>query len=363
MQTGFDLAGGCLIGGLLAEQGAGRPRLLLLTAHHLAVDGVSWRVLLADIHALYRAEAGGAPKPPKPGGTSFRRWAERLAAEAPEFLAEAGHWLATVEPPTTPLPFDGPRTAAPDTVADERVARVALSVARTRTLLDGAAGPMPRALLAALALTLQGWSGDGDVVIDLEGHGRDPAWTDVDLAGAAGWFTALYPVRISPGDPATAETALAAVPGSGLGWGILRHLRPDPALASRLEAAAPAAMALNYLGQTDAGAASLDGFAPLDGAPGAERDPRQKRSHALAFNARIQGGSLNLDLAYGAGHLQQATAEKLVQSFAEALDTLIERARGPDGGGAGRFDKIDLAEDEYDALMADLADSFDDLTG
>jgi amino acid adenylation domain-containing protein/non-ribosomal peptide synthase protein (TIGR01720 family) len=363
VQTGFDLAGGRLIGGLLAEQGAGRPRLLLLTAHHLAVDGVSWRVLLADLHALYRAEAGGAPKPPKPGGTSFRRWAERLAASAPEFLAEAGHWLATVEPPTTPLPFDSPRTAAPDTVADERVASTALGVARTRTLLDGAAGPMPRALLAALALTLQGWSGDGDVVVDLEGHGRDPAWIDVDLAGTAGWFTALYPVRISPGDPATAEAALAAVPGSGLGWGILRHLRPDPALASRLEAAAPAALALNYLGQTDAGAASLDGFAPLGSAPGAERDPRQKRSHALAFNARIQGGSLTLDLAYGAGRLQQATAEKLVQSFAEALDTLIERARGPDGGGAGRFDKIDLAEDEYDALMADLADSFDDLTG
>ena len=147
------------------------------------------------------------------------------------------------------------------------------------------------------------------------------------------------------------------------GWGILRHLRPDPAVASRLQAAPRAALALNYLGQTDAGAAALDGFAPLNTAPGAERDPRQKRSHALAFNARVQGGSLNLDLAYGAGRLQQATAEKLVDSFADALDTLIERGRGPDGGGAARFDGIDLAEDEYDALMADLADSFDDLTG
>ena len=149
-------------------------------------------------------------------------------------------------------------------MADERVARVALSVARTRTLLDGVAGPMPRALLSALALTLQGWRGDGDVVIDLEGHGRDAPWSDVDLAGTVGWFTSLYPVRLTLGDATTAEAALAAVPGSGLGYGVLRHLGADPALAARLAAAPPAEVALNYLGQTDAGASTLDGFAPLE---------------------------------------------------------------------------------------------------
>jgi hypothetical protein len=61
--------------------------------------------------------------------------------------------------------------------------------------------------------------------------------------------------------------------------------------------------------------------------------------------------------------LKDATAERLVQSFADALDSLIEQGRAEDGGGAGRFDKIELAEDEYDALMADLADSFDDFPG
>src|SRR4051812_12122380 len=229
LQTGFDLAAGCLIGSLLAEQGPGRPRLLLLCAHHLASDGVSWRVLLADLHALYRAEAGGAPPPPQPGSTSFRRWAERLAVSTVDFQSEADHWLETVEPPTAPLPFDGPRPTIPDTIADERVAHIALSVARTRALLDGIAGSMPQALLAALALTLQGWQGSGDVVIDLEGHGRDTPWSDIDLAGTAGWFTSLYPVRLDLGSPTAAATALAAVPGSGLGWGVLRHLGSDPA--------------------------------------------------------------------------------------------------------------------------------------
>jgi non-ribosomal peptide synthase protein (TIGR01720 family) len=185
----------------------------------------------------------------------------------------------------------------------------------------------------------------------------------VDLAGTVGWFTSLYPVRLTLGDAGTAEAALAAVPGSGLGYGVLRHLGADPALATRLAAPPPAEVALNYLGQTDAGASTLDGFAPLNAAPGSERDPRQPRSHALAFNARIQGGALTVDLAYGVGRLKDATAERLVQSFADALDALIEQGRAEDGGGAGRFDKIDLAEDEYDALMADLADSFDDFPG
>ena len=144
---------------------------------------------------------------------------------------------------------------------------------------------------------------------------------------------------------------------------MLRHLGSDPVLAGRLAAAPPVAVALNYLGQTDAGISTLDGFAPLNATPGTERDPRQPRSHALAFNARVQGGALTIDLAYGAGRLLDTTADWLVQSFADALDVLIDQGRSGDGNAAGRFDKIDLADDEYDALMADLADSFDDLTG
>ena len=58
----------------LALDPGGEPERLLWVAHHLVVDGVSWRVLLEDLESAYRQ----AVLPPKTA--SFRDWARRTAA-------------------------------------------------------------------------------------------------------------------------------------------------------------------------------------------------------------------------------------------------------------------------------------------
>ena len=52
-QRSLDLQQGPLLRAVLAEMADGSQRLLLVM-HHLVVDGVSWRVLLEDLQALYR---------------------------------------------------------------------------------------------------------------------------------------------------------------------------------------------------------------------------------------------------------------------------------------------------------------------
>ena len=79
-------------------QQAGR---LLLTIHHLAVDGVSWRILVPDLGSAFEAIAAGRRPELEPCGTSFRQWAQRLCAAAlePRRLEELVYWKATLSGP------------------------------------------------------------------------------------------------------------------------------------------------------------------------------------------------------------------------------------------------------------------------
>ena len=81
------------------SQQAGR---LLLMIHHLSVDGVSWRILMADLAAAWEAIAGGEEPSFAERGTSFRGWAHRLAAHAQDVsrVAELGFWTGMLSAPS-----------------------------------------------------------------------------------------------------------------------------------------------------------------------------------------------------------------------------------------------------------------------
>ena len=64
-----------------------------LSIHHLAVDGVSWRILVPDLAAAWQAVAAGQAVALPARGTSFRRWAERLAAHARDAARGGGAFV------------------------------------------------------------------------------------------------------------------------------------------------------------------------------------------------------------------------------------------------------------------------------
>ncbi|MFD1050546.1 phosphopantetheine-binding protein, partial [Kibdelosporangium lantanae] len=64
---------------------------LTLTIHHLAVDAVSWRILLPDLAAAF------AGTKLEPVGTSFRRWAQQLVTLAGERTHELDHWREVLD--------------------------------------------------------------------------------------------------------------------------------------------------------------------------------------------------------------------------------------------------------------------------
>src|SRR5207249_2280145 len=155
-----------------------------------------------DLLVAYEQMVSGGPVELPAKSTSFRYWAERLVehACADGVRGELGYWRGVVDADAGGVPFD--QSAGPNTVESVATVTVGLSRRETVALLQ----EVPRAyhtqvndvLLTALALTLQGWTGRQAVTVDLEGHGREDVFDDVDLSRTVGWFTTLFPVVLEP---------------------------------------------------------------------------------------------------------------------------------------------------------------------
>ena len=222
-----------------AAEAAGR---LLLTIHHLAVDGVSWRILLPDLAAAWQAIASGGEPALAPRGTSFRRWAQRLASHAQDAARlddELAFWSGMLRAPALAL-VDGGLDPARDVSGTAGQLALTLPAALTGPLLTRLPaafhGGINDVLLAGLVVAVADWcrrhgrgkssrykSGQGTghaVLLDLEGHGREDIFGDVDLSRTVGWFTSLFPVRLDPG-ALDLEEAMAG--GAALGRALKMH--------------------------------------------------------------------------------------------------------------------------------------------
>jgi amino acid adenylation domain-containing protein/non-ribosomal peptide synthase protein (TIGR01720 family) len=343
LQASLDLAAGPLVRVALFSAAAGEPDRLFLVVHHLVVDGVSWRVLLGDLEAVYGQLAHGE-EPVLPGKTtSFQRWAERLAelARSPQTEAEAAYWLQPARREAPPLPID--HSHSNNTVASARAVSVALSEEETRALLQ----EVPRAyhtqindaLLTALAEALAPWMGQRRVLIDLEGHGREEIADDVDVSRTVGYFTAIFPVLLdlegiaSPGESLKAvKEQMRRLPGRGLGYGLLRYLGSEE--TRRRFAGLPAAgLAFNYFGQLDQVVAGSSLFGPARESAGETRNPLQPRPYLLEVSASVRGGRLRVVWLYSESRHLRSTIEALGARFIEALRGLIAHCLSPEAGG------------------------------
>jgi non-ribosomal peptide synthase protein (TIGR01720 family) len=306
---------------LLFDLGTGRR--LFVTAHHLVIDGVSWRVLMSDLDTAYRQALAGDPVDLGARTTSYQEWARRLAehTEAGRFDGELDRW-ASVE--IMPIPLDG---GGENTVASTATLSAELSVAETTTLLR----TVPAAyrtrindvLLAAAAQVLCRWTGRDRVAITLEGHGREDLFDDVDLSRTVGWFTTLFPVSlIVPPDGGWAEVIrlvrrqLRAVPGRGLGYGALRYLRAAPQLAG----AVLPEISFNYLGQFDAAAGDGSGPFGADLLPiGEDQDPAATRPWLIELAGSVHNGQLGFSWTYSTNLHRESTIRRLADEFLQAL--------------------------------------------
>jgi amino acid adenylation domain-containing protein/non-ribosomal peptide synthase protein (TIGR01720 family) len=345
-----------------------RPGRLLLIVHHLAMDIISWPILIETLQTAYEQLSEGRAVRLPPKTTSFKQWAERLRdhARSPEVEQEAGYWLAKARYPASRLPVDD----AEGENTEMSVCRIVTTLGEeeTRALIQEA----PKAyrtsinevLLTALAQTLAGWTGERASLVDVEGHGREALFADVDLTSTVGWFTAIFPALLDLGEVSDAGEELKrikeqvrSVPRGGLGYGLSRYMGASQEVRRRLEGLPQAQVIFNYLGRQDGGGgATTSGWRNASEPRGPSHSPLARRRYLLEINGGITGGRLQMYWAYSESVHRRETIERVAESFTEALHRLIAHCQSPDAGSltASDFAAAKLSQTEFDSLLAEL---------
>ncbi|MFZ1425960.1 MAG: amino acid adenylation domain-containing protein, partial [Geminicoccaceae bacterium] len=350
----LDIAAGRLLHAELIALPDGGQRLLIVI-HHLVVDGVSWRILLEDLHTTYRQTAA-----PPARTSSTQEWAAALAIRA-QTAPDLAWWEAQLAGDTAPLPADVPGALCLNRDAARLIRR--LDRSRTELLLKEAPAAyrvrIDELLVAALAQALCRWSGGEAVLIQLEGHGREAQLVPgVDLSRSVGWFTSLFPVRLEAAPDLAADALiksikeqLRAVPDSGLGHGLLRHLAPADVQA-RMQALPAPEITFNYLGRFDSSFAGDAAFLPAPESSGDGLAPDSPMISPLTLEGQILGGELSLVWSYGTRRYRAETIQALAQDVEATLHRLIAHCVSAWAGGItpSDFPLAGLSQAQLDAL-------------
>jgi amino acid adenylation domain-containing protein/non-ribosomal peptide synthase protein (TIGR01720 family) len=364
MQAQLSLKEGGLLRAALFELGDARAPRLLLVAHHLVVDGVSWSILLEDLSSVYvqlqRGERVGLP----PKTTSFKAWAERLDEYARTDMARQGaeYWTRIATKEFESLPVDYPCEAARED--STRIVSVELDAEETHGLVHDAPPvyhtQINDLLLTALVAAFARWTGESALLVDLEGHGREELFAEFNLSRTVGWFTNVFPVLLQLEEPFThggavksVKEQLRAIPESRINYGVLRYMDAAPDLKATLVSARQAQVSFNYLGRVDRMLESASVWTLVREGLGTTRAGRNRRTHVLEVNAGIYEGKLRLDWSYSCDLHERATIERLAADYLETLRAVVAHCLSSTAGGhtPSDFPLAKLEQRKLDELL------------
>ncbi|WP_250853671.1 non-ribosomal peptide synthetase [Streptomyces rhizosphaericus] len=333
IQKSLDLSRGPLMRVALIDLDAERRQRLLLIAHHLVIDGVSWRILLEDLGTAYEQLAAGKPVVLPPKTTSFKTWSLRLQTYARSETAqqELEYWLR--KRPSAAIPRD---MTGDNTEASAATIAVELTESETALLLKNVPATFGTqindVLVAALANVMKEWTGTDATVLDLEGHGREDLFADVDLSRTVGWFTSLFPLSITLPAGASLTSSLghvrrqlSEIPHRGVGYGILRYLG-HPRAQQALRAVPDPEISFNYHGRFDSSVDGVGTYGNSTSAMGKMRSARGQRSHVLDFILGVTRKRLLIEVTYSQNIHRQETIQAIADRYLSSLREVIRQA-------------------------------------
>ncbi len=372
-QASLNLSDGPLLRFVYFAIGDGSSRLLI-AIHHLAVDVVSWRILLEDLQVVCQQLLRREPMHIPYKTTSFKAWAERLHAYArsQQIRQQASYWLTEDRRSVPSLPTDFAIDRSVNIEAIASSVTMELNVAETDALLHEVAKAyhtqIQEILLTALVLTCIPWTGSRCLLVDVEGHGREAMVEDVDLSRTIGWFTAIFPalldLRAVPAlhDLGNAIKAIKEqirnIPQNGIGYGLLRYLSDDTGLQSALQSMPQAEISFNYLGQLGSRAEDqpVSLFTQTNESCGPAHSLQSHRRYMLDVNGAVAQGRFHIEWTYCPQLHSRETVEMLARRYIETLQELIEHCRTATVGEytPSDFSGSNLNQAKLDKIMAKI---------
>ncbi|MEU7769457.1 amino acid adenylation domain-containing protein, partial [Nocardia sp. NPDC049190] len=369
---------------LLPEAGVDADARALIVIHHLAVDGVSWRILLPDFVAAWQHITQGRAVELPTQGTSMRRWAHALTAAAVDRAGEFELWHR-VNAAADPLLGSAALDPTVDTQSTVRHLAVSIPTEVTSTLLDAmpevVQGSLDDALLAGLAVAVTRWRGRRGVAhagmkVLLEGHGREEqVVAGADLARTVGWFTNAYPVALDLSGIEDTDLRAAVksvkdqlrdIPDKGIGYGLLRYLNTDT--ADRLAASPEPQISFNNLGRAGVDLTTLSDLAWIPTDEQFDRyaafDPDMPAAAVVTIDVNIMdteaGPELSAHVGYASRVIDHDDVAELIDAWVAAVTEIAAAVRVSESWGLSRADVplVEVTQSDLDAF----ADRYGPLT-
>ncbi|MEL4898617.1 amino acid adenylation domain-containing protein [Crocosphaera sp. Alani8] len=368
-QRSLNLSEGPIMRATLLHLGNNQPSRLLIVIHHLVVDGVSWRILLQDFGIVYQQLKQGQKIELPLKTTSFQKWGENLKiyAQSEELKSELDYWLGQVPINNQSIPIDYSVGLDENKVASTDHLIVSLGEEKTRLLIED----IPQVyntqindiLLTALVQTFANWLDEYSLLIDLEGHGREDLFEDVDISRTIGWFTSIFPVLLTIPKASnqgemikSIKEQLRQIPNKGIGYGILRYLTMDEAIRNELKDRTKSQVRFNYLGQVNEYDFQSYLLKVASESTGLSKSPTSVNNYLIDINSIVSSNRLQVTWSYSKKLYQTSTIKKLAQGYINALEKLIEHCQSSDAGGytPSDFSATGLSQDELDDLLLEI---------
>jgi len=228
----FDIENGFMMKACLMKLSE-ESVVMLLTAHHLVVDGISWRVILDDFNTLLKQLGQGESMKLPMKTHSYQEWANAVEEYSKNgFGEEKSYWSQVVQSyEAYPAEFDlGADTLdTTETVSgelDEALTQELGKVINETYRMD-----FNEALVSGLGLALGEIEGLGKVFVEFERHGREMINETIDTSRTVGWFTTMFPVslEVNEGDMKSKLKSLKEiqrdVPENGFNFGVMKYLK------------------------------------------------------------------------------------------------------------------------------------------
>ncbi|MDP4146802.1 MAG: amino acid adenylation domain-containing protein [Bacillota bacterium] len=337
---------------------------LLIAIHHLAIDGVSWRILFEDFNAAYK-QAINREKITLPEKThSFKTWSERMQnyAKSSELLNEIDYWSKIEKTKIESLPRDN-ETVVDNKVKNSAVSWMKLLTKDTENLLMNTNyaynTEINDILLAALGLTIKDWTGENKVLINLEGHGREEIVPDINISRTVGWFTSQYPLILNVTETddigyyiKSVKEDIRKIPNKGIGYGILKYITPKE-YRNEIEFKLIPQISFNYLGQFDKDV-NQDLFTTSVISAGTSISEESQRIYDININGMVIYGELQLSFQYNKEQYNSDTIEKLAISYEKMLLKVINHCIEKE---ESEMTPSDYGYDEYEYIKLMDTDS------
>lgn len=336
IQAGFNINYAPLFRIVYFDLGKKENPHLLFVFHHLILDGVSWRFLIADFFKLFNQKNTGNNLYLGSKTTSYKRWSEQLISLTNNFNLDlkSNYWKKLISYKSSvniPIDFPNGENTYGTTdnitfsISEEQTARLIKDIPKFYKI------SLMEILLYVLVKTLSSWVKSNEIMVELEGHGREDIIEGVDLSRTVGWFTTIFPVvlRIEEkelfSDLKSIQDSIQEIPNRGLDYGLIKYLTNDLNKKEIVNKISHPEINFNFLGQFDNNDSDVE--VPIKISPysvGNEQEPSEVKSTKLHIVGIINGAELHIRWLYSKNLFKSSTIKKLAKKYITEINKIID---------------------------------------